>query len=120
MTLDDVPADKIMTLTDELNRLFKAAGCKPQCHACGVEIEIGAEFQLLSFYGTDEMLCHKCKREELEERRREEERQEADKEHRRQEHTAWVTAEHARGNKGPRYGGGYSRPSRPSSQAVER
>ena len=110
MTLDDVPADKIMTLTDELDRLFKAAGCEPACHACSVGIESGEEFQLLSFHGTDEMLCHKCTREDLEEQRREKERRQREREE--------YIAKYRHGNTGPRMGGGYSRPTAHGSQGT--
>ena len=68
MTLDDVPADQTMKLSLELDRLFKAVGCKPGCHACEQRIDIDDEFQLLSFNGTDEMVCLQCGRPELEQR----------------------------------------------------
>ena len=74
MTLDDIPADVILTLTGEMNRLFNAAGCTPLCHACSSDILIGKKFKLLSFLGTDEMLCGRCTREDLEEEKREMER----------------------------------------------
>lgn len=66
MTLDDVPADTVTTLTDALDRLFKFAGCKPTCHACKKSIAVGSEFQLLSFKGKDEMLCNECTKDDLE------------------------------------------------------
>ena len=65
MTLDDVPADTLMTLTAELDRLFKFARCNPSCHACKKSIGVGSEFQLLSFNGKDEMLCTNCDKEKL-------------------------------------------------------
>ena len=118
MTLDDVPADKIMVLTEELDRLFKAAGCKPTCHACRKGILVEREFQILSFYGIDEMLCHKCNREKLEKRRRTEEARKAASDLLRAEHVekyglerVELVEKHRRGGTGPRIEGGYSRPS---------
>lgn len=66
MTIDDVPADTITTLTEELDRLFKFAHCNPTCHACRKSIGVGEEFQLLSFEGKDEMLCSGCTKDDLE------------------------------------------------------
>ena len=66
MTLDDVPADTIMELTPELDRLFRFAQCVPTCHACQKPIRLGKRFQLLSYLGSDEMLCELCGRPELE------------------------------------------------------
>ncbi len=68
MTLDELLADKVYVLTEDLDRVFKALGCKPGCHACKVKISIGDEFELLSFKGTDEMVCSQCGRPELERR----------------------------------------------------
>ena len=66
MNLDDIPADVTMTLTPEINRAFRAAGCRPTCHACNFSIKVGEDFQLLSFDGRDQMVCHRCNREDLE------------------------------------------------------
>ena len=71
MTLDDVPADTTLILTHELDRLFKAAGCNPACHACGNAILSYENFMLLSYEGTDEMLCHRCDREALKRKKQE-------------------------------------------------
>lgn len=81
MTLDDVPADTILTLTKDLDRLFRFANCDPTCHACDKTIKIGTDFQLISvspkdrphkrYYVdpdgpyTDEMACGKCTRADL-------------------------------------------------------
>jgi len=93
MTLDDIPADKILELTVELDRLFKAAGCEPACHVCLRKIDLGEQFQLLSFEGTDEMLCVSCDRDKLARKK-------------------WMIAYPDPGNR-PRYEGGYSRPPLP-------
>jgi len=73
MTLDDVPPDTITTLTEELMRLFRYAGCEPECHACQTSIEIGDKFQLAAhgkvrkqdheefdIVSRDVMLCATC------------------------------------------------------------
>ena len=57
MTLDDVPADTLMALTDELDRLFKFAGCNPACHVCGRKISVKGRFRLVSYRGEDRMTC---------------------------------------------------------------
>jgi hypothetical protein len=99
MTLDELPADQIFTMTIELERLFKFARCTPECHGCEHPINIGEDFQLLSMVfdkGTyyederDTMVCGTCDRAQLRARL------EATDEERRQAREA------------PR--GGYSRP----------
>ena len=104
MTLDDVPADVIMILTVELDRLFKFAQCVPTCHVCKNKIEVGDDFQLISISPRDramprayldpdgppmdEMACGSCTREDL-----------------NKAHETYVEALRP-------IGGGYSRPSR--------
>lgn len=102
MTLDDIPADVTMTLTSELDRLFRAAGCNPTCHACGAGIWLEEKFMLLSLNGTDQMVCHECDRADLE-------RALEVKEKRAEEMRRLYPP-----RTGPGYGshGGYSRPSR--------
>ena len=104
MTLDDIPADQIFTLTLELERLFRFARCVPKCHACDCPIVVGEDFQLISciwYKGThfeeavDEMVCGNCDRAKLE----------AAKERARQEAAASR--------------GGYSRPSRRAGEPQE-
>lgn len=106
MNINDIPADVVQVLTIELDRLFKAVGCKPGCHACKKEISVSDEFQLLSFNGTDEMVCALCGRPELEDRdqRQAAEKIEAETKRAREkeEHIQW---KHSRGLSG------YSRPS---------
>ena len=70
MTLDDVPADVLIILTDELDRLFKFAYCNPTCHTCNTKISIGDSFQLISYRGRDHMACVNCDREKMEKARR--------------------------------------------------
>lgn len=92
MTLDDLPADERLPMTDLFYRLFVFADCVPECHACSAKIEVGQEFQLVSLEGTDEMLCGKCTKTKLKQAN----------ERRRREAAAWRRS----------MGGGYSRPSR--------
>ena len=102
MTLDEVPADQIMTLTPELDRAFKAAGCKPECHVCRNTIVVGKDFELVSFMGYDQMTCSKCGRKGLERKHQE----------KLDDGYEWI--KHP-GQLGywykPKPGGGYSRPS---------
>jgi len=106
MTIDDVPADTVVELTAELDRLFKAVGCKPACHACKTKLAIGDRFQLLSYQGIDEMVCATCDRDALKKRDDDKEVAKAAAEVKRAEnlkaHIAW---KHSQGL------GGYSRPS---------
>ena len=68
MTLDDIPADRVIILSTEMDNLFKAAYCRPTCHVCHKEINLGDEFQLVSYLGHDQMTCTKdiCGRSGLE------------------------------------------------------
>lgn len=74
MTLDDIPTNQTLTLTNVIDRLFKMAGCDPTCHCCHVEIKVGEAFEL-AYHKTlvrtqvggvsareekDIMLCDKC------------------------------------------------------------
>lgn len=69
MTLDDIPADEMRTMTKDMARLFLAAKCEPECHCCFADIEVGMRFQLASVDGTDEMLCYECSPSDLVEKR---------------------------------------------------
>ena len=64
-TLNDVPADTKMVMTEDLDRLFRLAKCVPACHACQESIVVGDPFQLVSLDGTDEMTCDGCDRDDL-------------------------------------------------------
>ncbi len=79
MTLDDIPADEVVILTEQLDRAFRAVRCVPTCHCCGVPILIGDKFKLAMtetvdapglssrWHGgaKDEMLCERCTPEKL-------------------------------------------------------
>ncbi len=67
-TIDDIPADKTLTMTPILIRAFRAAGCNPFCHCCREGIAAGQDFKLATIMAkrghdmesTDQMLCEKC------------------------------------------------------------
>ncbi len=73
MTLNDIPPDVTLVLTDEMNRLFRIAKCDPTCHCCRDAIAVGDYFKLQTHavqkFGTrmnvnrierDIMLCSDC------------------------------------------------------------
>ena len=64
-TLDDVMAGVDTLMTDQLKRLFLAAGCDPTCHCCGRKLKLGSTFKLVPWKGTDEMCCEKCSARQL-------------------------------------------------------
>ena len=79
MTLDDIPADETLTMTAQMDRLFRIADCAPTCHCCTEPIKVGELFKLatcevLRFTGAstpkktkleDIMLCGNCDRDDL-------------------------------------------------------
>ena len=74
MTLDEVPADTKMELTPELDRAFRAANCRPTCHACHEPIAVGASLQLTTVTHphpivglVDRMICAKRDKVKLQE-----------------------------------------------------
>lgn len=43
----DLPkADELTLMSTELHRLFRAGGCDPTCHCCGIRISVGRYFKL--------------------------------------------------------------------------
>lgn len=60
MTLDDIPADKTLTMTKLRDRLFQAADCNPTCHYCNNPIVVGEKFRLATWKNNDVMLCPDC------------------------------------------------------------
>ncbi len=122
MTLDDVPADVELTLTTELDRLFKAAKCNPMCHVCFNRISIGNTFSLVSLDGTDQMACARktCGRTGLEKkaaRLATEKQDRIDTE--KTKRAAWEK-KYPNAHNRPAYGGGYSRPSKVCSNCQGR
>jgi len=59
MTLDDIPPDTTHVLTELMDKLFKAANCRPTCHACSRKILVGMKFKLATHEERDVMLCGK-------------------------------------------------------------
>jgi len=70
MNIEDIKSNEIVELTDELKRIFVAAGCEPACHACFKDFKVGDKFQLAVVNRRrrrgedrvthDVMLCDKC------------------------------------------------------------
>jgi len=48
ISLEDLPADTTIMMTDELIRLFRFAKCEPTCHACEKALPVGVEFRLMT------------------------------------------------------------------------
>lgn len=46
MSIEEIPADEIVTMTDFWFRAFDSNGCKPCCHATGRWINVGDRFLL--------------------------------------------------------------------------
>jgi len=46
MSVEDIPADEIIKMTDLLHRTFSAAGCIPACHCCKKWLPVGEDFKL--------------------------------------------------------------------------
>ena len=70
MNVEDIKPDEIVTLTEEMRRVFVAAGCEPECHACYKRLTLGVAFKLATVkrrrqagrnrVSYDVMLCAKC------------------------------------------------------------
>ena len=108
--IDDIPADTTIEMTEALARLFRLEGCDPQCHICLVDLyEAGKKFQLMEYDGTDEMVCDKHTREDLERlHQKEKDKKVTDELERRR---VWDEWRKKNPKAGGRFGGGYSRPS---------
>jgi hypothetical protein len=46
MTIEEIPSDKEVVMSDFWYRAFEANGCKPCCHATGKWINVGDKFLL--------------------------------------------------------------------------
>jgi hypothetical protein len=46
MTVEEIPSDEIIEMTELFHRSFSAAGCIPACHCCRKWIPIGEQFKL--------------------------------------------------------------------------
>lgn len=78
-SIDSIPSDVEVVMTEDLARAFRLCDCEPCCHCCGNGIEVGEKFKLAYIkscghftvtYHTgethknrkteDEMLCQQC------------------------------------------------------------
>lgn len=80
MTVEQIPADKLMTMTEEWHRAFNASGCNPMCHGCYKNIKVNEKFKLATIEAAvakgsaarntieskEVMLCEKCNPEDVE------------------------------------------------------
>lgn len=48
MSIEEIPADQVVVMTDQLHRSFQANGCNPCCHSCGAWIKPNELFQLVT------------------------------------------------------------------------
>jgi hypothetical protein len=46
MSIEQIPADELVTMTELWHRAFNAAGCNPMCHCCHKWISVDVEFKL--------------------------------------------------------------------------
>lgn len=74
MSIEEIPADELIEMTDTWHRAFSAAGCNPACHGCWEHIKVGEKFKLatinaaVAIGSTDRntiiskevMLCERC------------------------------------------------------------
>ena len=46
MSIEQLPSDELIEMTELFHRAFNAAGCNPACHCCYHFIEVGDKFKL--------------------------------------------------------------------------
>ena len=46
MTVEQIPSDELVEMTELFHRAFNAGGCDPMCHCCFKMIKIGDNFKL--------------------------------------------------------------------------
>lgn len=46
MTVEEIPSDELVTMTDFWHRAFNASGCDPMCHCCKKMIPVDNYFKL--------------------------------------------------------------------------
>jgi|JI10StandDraft_1071094.scaffolds.fasta_scaffold34252_8 hypothetical protein len=66
MSIRDIPANEIVTMSTNLHRAFCSQGCEPACHGCSKSLPPGSQFQLATLENktaksVDVMLCEMCK-----------------------------------------------------------
>lgn len=66
MTVEQIPSDYLVIMTDFWHRAFNVRGCDPGCHCCGKSIPVGSKFKLSTVNKISEeetrevMLCDTC------------------------------------------------------------
>lgn len=50
MTVETIPSDELIEMSDLFHRSFNAAGCDPMCHCCEKMIPIGSQFKLATVF----------------------------------------------------------------------
>lgn len=55
MSVEEIPSDQVIEMTDLLHRAFNAGGCDPICHCCVKELKVGLPFKLatVTTYSTE-------------------------------------------------------------------
>ncbi len=46
MSVEQIPANEVVEMTDLLHRAFRAGGCDPICHCCCKRLDAGSRFHL--------------------------------------------------------------------------
>lgn len=46
ITVEQIPADETVVMTEFWHKAFNAAGCDPACHICYEKIAVGSKFKL--------------------------------------------------------------------------
>ncbi len=64
-SIDDIPADTVVTMTREWHLLFNAGGCNPACHGCQRLLPVRSRFKLSTIKPFKDkrrevMLCGRC------------------------------------------------------------
>ena len=50
MTVETIPADELIEMTEVFHRAFNASGCDPMCHCCENKIPVGDKFKLSTIF----------------------------------------------------------------------
>lgn len=55
MTVEQIPSDELVVMTEPFHRAFKVHGCDPACHCCWKPITVGKEFKLATVEQAEEI-----------------------------------------------------------------
>lgn len=55
MTVEEIPADELVLMTEPFHRAFKSCGCDPACHCCENPIVVGKTFKLATVDEAEEI-----------------------------------------------------------------